>query len=89
MPRTALKKDKWTLSFDPDLKRLVVRAAKRRWVYPVSILEELVRDRFNPYGHTDLSDSVAYVRDLRRRSTKQSDVAFLEEIRRWQKSGSS
>jgi len=89
MPRTALKKDKWTLSFDPDLKRLVVRAAKRRGVYPVSILEELVRDKFNPYGHTDLSDSVAYVRALRRRSAKQSDVAFLEEIRRWQKSGSS
>ncbi|MGH7820225.1 MAG: hypothetical protein ACREQ9_10660 [Candidatus Binatia bacterium] len=89
MPRTSLKKDKWTLSFDPDLKRLVVRAARRRGVYPVAILEEMVRERFNPYGHTDVTDSAAYVRALRRRSGKSTDEAFLEEIRRWQRSGSS
>lgn len=89
MPKTALKKDKWTLSFDPGLKRLVVRAARKRGVYPVSILEDLVREKFNPYGHTDVHDSVAYVRALRRRSTRNTDEAFLEEIRRWQESASS
>jgi len=89
MPKTSLKKDKWTLSFDSDLKQLVVRAARKRGVYPVSLLEEMVREKFNPYGHTDVRDSVAYVRALRRRSDTKSDEAFLEEIRRWQKSGSS
>ena len=89
MPKTSLKKDKWTLSFDPNLKRLVIRAARRRGVYPVSILEEMVREKFNPYGHTDVRDSVAYVRALRRNADKKTDEVFLEEIRRWQKSGSS
>ena len=89
MPKIALKKAKWTLSFDPNLKRLVIRTAKRRGVYPVSILEEIVREKFNPYGHTDVRDSVAYVRALRRSSDEKTDEAFLEEIRRWQKSGSS
>ncbi len=89
MPKTSLTKDKWTLSFDPNLKRLVIRAARRRGVYPVAILEEMVREKFNPYGHTDVLDSVAYVRALRRSSDKKADEAFLEEIRRWQKSGSS
>jgi hypothetical protein len=89
MPKTSLKKDKWTLSFDPNLKRLVIRAARRRGVYPVAVLEEMVREKFNPYGHTDVRDSVAYVRALRRSSDKKADEAFLEEIRRWQKSGSS
>jgi hypothetical protein len=89
MPKTSLRKDKWTLSFDPDLKRLVIRAARRRGVYPVSILEEIVRQKFNPHGHTDVQDSVAYVRAMRRGSARKTDEAFLEEIRRWQKSGSS
>jgi hypothetical protein len=55
----------------------------------VSILEDLVREKFNPYGYTDVRDSVAYVRALRRRSARQFDEAFLEEIRRWQESASS
>ncbi len=45
--------------------------------------------KFNPYGHTDIKDSVAYVRMLRRRSRKFSDQAFLKEIRVWQRSVSS
>jgi len=89
MPKTALKKEKWTLSFDPALKSAVVKAAKRRGVYPVTVLEGLVREKFNPYGHTDVDDSAAYVSALRKQGRKQSDDAFLDEIAAWQKSQSS
>src|SRR5437867_3074828 len=37
------------------------------------LLEEIVQEKLNPYGHTDLKDSVAYVRLLRRRSRRTSD----------------
>jgi hypothetical protein len=83
------EREKWTLSFDADLKDFLVRAAKRRGIYPVALLEELVREKFNPYGHTEVNDSVEYVRMLRRRSRNRSDAAFLREIRTWQRSGSS
>lgn len=89
MPRAALKKEKWTLSFDPALKSAVVKAAKRRGVYPVTMLENLVREKFNPYGHTDVDDSADYLAALRKQSRKQSDDAFLVEIEAWQKSRSS
>lgn len=89
MPKTALRKEKWTLSFDPALKSVVVKAAKRRGVYPVTVLETLVREKFNPFGHTDVEDSAAYVSALRKRGRKQSDEAFLDEIAAWQKSRSS
>jgi hypothetical protein len=89
MPKTALKKEKWTLSFDPALKSAVVKAAKRRGVYPVTLLESLVREKFSPYGHSDVEDSAAYVSSLRKQSRKQSDDAFLGEIETWQKSRSS
>ena len=88
MPKTSLRKEKWTLSFDSRLKRRLVREAKRKGVYPVSLLEEIVRDRFNPYGHTDVKDAVAYVRELRKGSRSHSDENFLEEIREWKKSNS-
>ena len=89
MPRAALKKEKWTLSFDPALKSAVVNVAKRRGVYPVTVLENLVREKFNPYGHTDVDDSAAYVAALRKQNRKQSDDTFLAEIEAWQKSQSS
>lgn len=89
MPKTALRKEKWTLSFDPSLKSLVVKAARRRGVYPVALLEDIVRERFNPYGHTDVKDSVDYVSALRRRARGQTDDEFLAEIKAWQKSRSS
>jgi hypothetical protein len=89
MPKAALKKEKWTLSFDPALKSAVVKAAKRRGVYPVAVLESLVREKFNPYGHTDVEDSAAYVSALRKQVRKSSDEAFLGEIAAWQKSRSS
>lgn len=88
MPKTALKKEKWTLSFDPRLKRLLIKEARKKGVYPVSLLEEVVRERFNPYGHADVKDSVAYVREIRKGSRDRSDESFLKEIREWQKSNS-
>ncbi len=89
MAKAALDREKWTLSFDSTLKEFLVRTAKRRGVYPVTLLEELVKEKFNPYGHTSVKDSVDYVRTLRRRSRRKSDEAFLKEIRAWQRSGSS
>ena len=89
MSRIALKKEKWTLSFDPELKALVVRAARRRRMYPVAFLEELVRERFDPFGYRDVRSSARYVADLRKRSRRHSDKEFLDEIRAWQKSRSS
>ena len=89
MPKATLKKEKWTLSFDPALKSVVVKAAKRKGMYPVTLLESLVREKFNPYGHTDVDDSAAYVSALRKQGRKQSDDAFLDEIEAWQKSRSS
>src|SRR6188508_1916929 len=89
MPKAALKKEKWTLSFDPALKSMVVKAAKRRGVYPVTVLENLVREKFNPYGHTDVEDSAEYVAAIRKRGRNQSDKEFLAEIETWQKSQSS
>ena len=89
MPRPTKRKEKWTLSFDPTLKSAVVKAAKRRGVYPVNLLEHLVREKFNVYGHTNVNSSAAYVAALRKHSHKQSDEDFLAEIEKWQKSHSS
>ena len=89
MARSGMSREKWTLSFDSGLKAFLVKTAKRRRVYPVTLLEEIVKEKFNPYGHTDVKDSVAYVRMLRRRSRKHSDESFLKEIREWQRSASS
>lgn len=89
MARPAARREKWTLSFDRDLKEFLVKTARRRHVYPVALLEEIVKEKFNPYGHTDVKDSMAYVRMLRRRSRRMSDEDFFEEVRAWQRSGSS
>lgn len=88
MGKSALRKEKWTLSFEPRLKAAVVREARRNGVYPVAILEQLVRDRFNPFGHADVGHAAGYVHQLRKKSSGQSDKDFLDEIRQWQKSRS-
>jgi hypothetical protein len=88
MPRATTRREKWTLSFDADLKAFLVKTARRRRVYPVTLLEEIVKEKFNPYGHSDVKDSVEYVRMLRRRSRKRSNASFLGEIRTWQRSAS-
>lgn len=88
MAPSAARREKWTLTFDATLKAFLVRTARRRGTYPVALLEELVREKFNPYGHTDVKDSIEYVRTLRRRSRRTSDEEFLRDIRAWQRSGS-
>lgn len=88
MAKTALKKEKWTLSFDVSLKNAVIEEARKTGVYPVTLLEEMVRERLNPYGYTDVKDSVAHVRAIRKKSKEVSAKAFLKEIKRWQKSNS-
>ena len=89
MPKRALRKVKWTLVFDRVLKDLVVKAARRKGVCAEALLEKLVREKFNPFGHTNVKDSAAYVTALRKKRRKQSDEAFLAEIEAWQKSRSS
>ena len=89
MAKGTSTREKCTLFFDAELKAFLVRLAKRQRTYPVELLEGLVKDKFNPYGHTDVKDSATYVRMLRRRSRKQSDAAFLKGIRAWQRSASS
>ncbi|MEX5214695.1 MAG: hypothetical protein NW703_11075 [Nitrospiraceae bacterium] len=81
MSKTASRKAKWTLSFDPALKSLVVKAAKRKGMYPVTVLENLVREKFNPVGHTDIADSAAYVAALRRQSRRQSELGLRDAER--------
>ncbi len=84
MPKMMLKKEKWTLSFDGHLKGLLIREAKKKGVYPVHLLEQMVRNQFNPYGHTEITDSIAYVKEIRKGSRDRSDEAFLKGIRTWQ-----
>ena len=85
MAKSAAIKEKWTLSFDSRLKKAVIREEKNIGVYPVHYLEELVREKMNPYGHLDVKDSVKYVRELRKGSRHQTDKEYLEEIKKWQK----
>ena len=85
MSKAKLKKEKWTLSFDRSLKEEVIEEAKRQGVYTVHLLESLVREKFNPFGHGDIKNEPAYVRKLRKGDKEKSDEAFLEEIRRWER----
>lgn len=85
MSQTTLRKEKWVLSFNPSLKRFVINTAKLRGIHPVTLLENLVREKLNPYGHTSISDSAAYVSALRKQDRKLSDEAFLDEIKAWHK----
>ena len=80
MAKTALKKEKWTLSFDLKLKKVVIQEARMKGIYPVQFLEDLVREKVNPYGHTNIKDSVEYVRKLRKESQDMTDEEFLREI---------
>ena len=88
MPKAVLKKEKWTLSFDSALKDAIIKEARKKGVYPVNVLEDMVREKLNPYGYTDVEDSVAHVKAIRKKSKEISTKEFLEEIRIWQKSNS-
>ena len=66
MAKTSLRKEKWTLTFDPRLKSLLIKEARKKGVYPVSLLEDIVREQFNPYGFTDVGKATSYVRSIRK-----------------------
>lgn len=85
MAKNKLKKETWTLNVDRRIKSAVVKEAKRRGVYPVHVIESMVREKFNPFGHTDIRDEAVYVRRLRHKDRHAKDKKFLEEIRRWEK----
>jgi hypothetical protein len=89
MGRPVPRKEKWALSFDSKLKKLVINTAKRKSVSPATLLENLVREKFNPYGHADVKGSADYVMTLRKKSRSQTDDAFLKEVEAWEKSRSS
>lgn len=85
MPRHALRKERWTITFDPDLKERVQEEAHKLRIYPVQLLESLVRERLNPYGFQSIQDSIAYVDSIREQSRQKNDKDFLAKIRTWQK----
>lgn len=88
MPKVKLKKEKWTLSFDVNLKNLLIKEAGKIGVYPVGLLEQIVRERLNSFGHLDVKNSAAHIKKIRKFSRVQSDEVFLKEIKEWQKSNS-
>ena len=85
MVTNRLKKETWTLNVDRGVKSAVIKEAKRRGVYPAQVIESMVREKFNPFGHSDIKDEAAYVRRLRDKDRHANDKKFLEEIRRWEK----
>jgi len=85
MAKTALKKEKWTLTFDHDLKSRLQKEARKLRVYPVQLLETMVRQQLNPYGFQSIKDNIAYVNAMRLKSGGQSDKKFLADIKKWEK----
>ena len=85
MARHALHKERWTLTFDPVLKKEVLKEARRIRVYPVQLLESLVREQLNPYGFKSVRDSIHYVNSIRKKSRLMTDSRFLRDLRKWQK----
>jgi hypothetical protein len=85
MAKHSLKKDRWTITFDPRLKNQVQQEAKKLRVYPVQLLESLVREKLNPYGLQSIRDSIAHVSSIRTKSSGKSDKVFLAELKKWQR----
>lgn len=85
MTAVSLKKERWTLTLDRQVKRTILEEARKRKVRPARVLEDLVRERFDPFGHADVDDPVAYVRALRRESREMTDEDFLTDLKRWER----
>jgi hypothetical protein len=85
MLATVRKKERWTLTVDRRLKQAVVAEAKQRKVRPAQVLEDLIREKFSPFGLSDIPNAVGYVRTLRRRSRELTDEEFLADLKRWEK----
>jgi hypothetical protein len=80
-----LKKERWTLTLDRQVKRTILEEARKRKVRPARVLEDLVKAHFDPFGHADVDDPEAYVRALRRGSRDMTDEDFLTDLKRWEK----
>jgi hypothetical protein len=85
MSSPPVKKERWTLTLDRRVKHSVVDEARRRKVRPARVVEDLVKEKLNSCGHTDVMDPTAYVRTLRRKSRKTTDKEFLADLKRWEK----
>lgn len=85
MSAVPLKRERWILTFDRRLKHVILAEARQRGVRPARVLEDLVRQKLNPFGHTDVADPTAYVRTLRRKSRELTDEAFLADLKKWEK----
>lgn len=85
MAKHALRKEKWTITFDPSLKSRVQQEARKLRIYPVQLLESLVREKLNPYGLQSVKDSVEYVNSIREKNVSKSTKDFLADMRKWQK----
>lgn len=85
MSRAMLHKVKWTLTFDPTLKKRIQQEAGKLRVYPVQLLESLVREQLNPYGFQSVRDSVTYVASIREKNPARSNRDFLADLKKWEK----
>ncbi len=85
MARHSLNKDRWTITFDSILKNQVRQEARKLRVYPVQLLESIVREKLNPYGLQSIKDSIQHVNLVRENSRHVSDKEFLFELKKWQK----
>lgn len=85
MPLTSLKKERWTLTFDQDLKNLVQQEAFKLRIYPVQLLETMVRQTLNPYGLTSIKNSLSYVNSIRKKSRNIPNKTFIRDLKKWEK----
>lgn len=81
MPRNSLQKERWTITFDPVLKNRVIQEAQKLRIYPVQLLETLVREQLNPFGFESVRDSLQYVNSIREKNKALSDKKFLSQLR--------
>jgi hypothetical protein len=85
MSSLPVKKERWTLIIDRRVKHSIIDEARRRKVRPSRLLEDLIKEKFNPFGHTDVVDPTVYVRTLRRKSRMTTDKEFLTDLKQWEK----
>jgi hypothetical protein len=85
MASAPLKKERWTLTVDRRLKHTILAEARKQGVSPAQVLENLIREKLNPFGHTDVANPLTYVRTLRRESRKLSDEEFLADLKKWER----
>ena len=78
MPTACLNKREIDALVRPGAEKPGRQGSQAQPSLSVTVLENLAREKFNPYGHTDVDDSADYVTALRKQGRKQSDDAFLD-----------